>query len=227
MNLFRQILVGSVLVAGVAELGDAQTVGERAATDPHQWSLGFEGDAGYLPDALTTGCGWRTIPSVGGGVTLSFRPIRWLLVQGDTRASAKPPGEPCARAVVPAAGTSRTIEFPDNAPNLPLARSALRVGIETPPGQPLVRATIGGGAIWAGRATPFWSTTIGAGTRGDVARFVAQLEVSGTRVRVREVTTESSQLALAVVTTRSVALHPVWASVRLGLELPIGQEAMK
>lgn len=233
--LFRRILaVGCFALCGFARGAVAQIGGQTVP----RLALDVTVDGGYLPDDLALRCDPSDgAPSIGGGVSLVFRPMRWLLLQSDTRASAVLPAMGCKTVIPPVPVPAGfvifpTKVFPDGAPRTPLWRSALRVGIETPPDRPLLRATVGGGAIWTGGPTAFESATIGVGTRGRAARLLVEVEVGTARFRIAE---EKSSFVDPdpypgrsweyVTTSKSRVVRPVWATVHAGVEFPLGRRA--
>ena len=193
MNLRRQIAVGcAVIVSVMARPVRAQ---RTQAVDPHRWAVGLAVDVGQVPDALSLECGGTSdaVPSIGGGVAFLFRARQWLVVEADTRVNAIPSGIGCGeRAPVPTpVGPNEAVGAVTRdwhrVPTPPLLRSAMRVGVETPPGLPLVRATVGSGLFWANTLTPFETAAMGIGTRGRWARLYAELETNISRVRVNDV----------------------------------------
>jgi hypothetical protein len=113
-----------------------------------------------------------------------------------------------------------------NAPTPPLFRSALRVGVETPRGTPLVRATVGSGLIWSTSRSPFEAATIGIGSRGKFVRFYTELEAGVARVRVSDtrVTFHRDSVVGLVPdsrTTTAVVLQPGWMTLHVGAEFSL------
>ena len=211
-------------------------VGRGCATgggeDPHRWAAGVSLDVGSIPDAFATQCGSGTTPAYGGGLSVLVRPRRWLIVAADTRVSTFPDvGFGCSLNLPAPVQVGPNEyenwadkEYPKGVPRTPLYQSVLHVGVETPPGSPLFRATVGGGVIWTGRRTPMGTMAIGGGSRGGGARFYWELETSVCRVDVREEHTRfrfdsntTTPLPSRIV---SYVEHPRWTLLHLGLERP-------
>jgi hypothetical protein len=104
---------------------------------------------------------------------------------------------------------------------MPLLRTLLHAGIETPPSFPLIlRATVGAGMIWSGRTAPVASMTVGAGSNSPDARFFTELERDVSRVRMTVTTTEIRSTGVTTSVASEVA-HPVWMALRMGVEWPL------
>lgn len=232
MSLFRQIAVRcTVVLCVMTQLANSQNT---ILPEAHRWGAAIAVDAGTLPDELSLQC--RSvgggIPSIGGGITGFFRPGRWFILAADTRASAVPGSIGCAMNLpAPVRVGPNELEvrsgllYPEGTPTPPLIRSAFRVGLETPPGWPLLRATLGSGFIWSSNSIPFGSAAFGVGSRGRGVRFYAELERSVSRMRVREdymrMRTDSSSSQLVPARTVSTLLHPRWTTVHVGVEFPL------
>jgi hypothetical protein len=98
--------------------------------------------------------------------------------------------------------------------------------LETRGGEPVARATIGGGVFWSNRFVPFESATIGLGSGGDGTRVYVSLETSRSRLRVMETRTLLSRDSIGgpVITsqqTTPLVLHPWWSTLNVGLEMPL------
>ena len=210
----------------------------QAATgeDPRRLAGGVAVDVGGLPDEMATRCGGGAgaAPMIGVGFSLLFHARSWLVLAADTRASES--GNAGCKLFIPgpvqvgpnqwASAVSRDL---GGIPTAPLLRSAIHVGVETPKGAPLVRATAGGGWLWAARPVPFATATVGLGSRGKVVRFYTEFEASVARVRVNETQTlyhfDSANPPTQVIDsqrTTPVVLHLQWAAVHVGVELPRG-----
>lgn len=234
-SVIRVALVCSgIASSSVAASAAGQSNEVRPVLAAPRWALGVTMDGGYLPDDFALRCRQDGAPSVGGGASLVFHPKRWLVLVGDTRASAMIPNMHCATVVIPGIWPSgfvvvREKVFPDDAPRAPLWRSGLRIGLETPSGRPFVRATMGGGAIWTGRPTPFGTATVGLGARGRRTGLVAEVEVGTTQFRIAEqqshfVDPGAVPRNLDYVTTSTPLLvRPVWANVHVGVEVGLGR----
>jgi hypothetical protein len=173
-----------------------------------------------LPDGLSTQCGTHGEPGGGGGgpevgAALMRRVSRFLVLQADARATGD---------VIEGVGCDQVGAFVDTAyaPNLHhhvLATSALRAGLETPPGTLLLRLTAGLGVVWGSEMPPVGVVAIGTGTRGPGTRFFVEFERSQTRLHATEVrqSAEPTQPDLRT----AIVVHPVWHSLRLGIEWPL------
>ena len=242
MNLHRQNVVRSCLIDGalrtlvaLATLAVAGSTGgaqQVLATDQHRWATALTVDLGSLPGDFDTQCGSSskgTEPSLGGGLAVLFRPRRWVVATLDTRVSDVPYSNAC-KTIIPAPITSdgykiAVREFPNGVAQKPLVRNALHIGVETPPGPLLLRATVGGGMIWTGSSTPFASVAIGGGSGGRGARFYWDVETSVSAVRVRETYTGYlvGPNGVTLLPSRIVSYveHPLWTALHVGLELPV------
>lgn len=213
-------------------------VGQRSSAqqpdDPHRWAAALSADVGTLPAAFSTQCGSQ-IPAYGGGLTVLVRPHRWLVVAADTRVSAYPDVFGCSLVLpVPVLVGPNEYEnwaekqYASGVGARPLVRSALHVGVETPPGFPLLRATVGGGAIWTGRRIPYGSLAVGGGSRGRGARFYWEVETSVVSLRVHEDHTrfriDSGVPTQLPPRTVSYVDHPNWTALHLGIELPLASK---
>jgi hypothetical protein len=173
----------------------------------------------------------QALPMIGGGVAVLFDPKPWLVVVSDLRMSGTPLTGCSAVLPVPVQIGPNQYEgaaFQDfrGVPKTPLTRSALRVGVQTPGGEPLVGAMLGGGLRWSRRPAPFGTATIGVGTRGSHIRFYAELEGDVARVRAIERRAfyhadSGGGLVLDSRTTTPVVLHPMWPAAQIGVEFPL------
>jgi hypothetical protein len=205
---------------------------QASATDPHRWATALTLDLGSMPDDFASQCGSGSEPSYGGGLSVLFRPRRWIVAAVDARMNDVPPVFGCPLNIPPVAQVGPNEyenwaekEFPNGVAAKPLVRSALHIGVETPPGAPLLRATVGGGMIWTAKKTPFASVAIGGGSRGSGARFYWEIETDICAVRVRETHTRyqvdsnvPTPLPSRIV---SYVEHPQWTALHVGLEIPV------
>jgi hypothetical protein len=140
----------------------------------------------------------------------------WLMPCGDVITLPPPVAQSTFR--------TETI-YPSDLPRLPLLRTAIRLGIETPQRYPLVRATFGGGAVLSDGRAFFGTAALGVGTRSAGTRVFAELETSVSRASVEAVYTTVTQDGSAYTTdaraVREVA-HPMWTSLHVGVEFPLG-----
>jgi hypothetical protein len=220
MNAFAIAIGAAVLSCIVATSGHAQS-----EPDPHRMAVAISADVGPYPDAFTTRCGAAPNSSgdgaaigLGAGASVIDRPRSMVFVVADLRASAYR-GSGCDVFPGPEGGTSFTPVA--GTPGMPLVRSLLRAGLETPPSFPLIlRATVGGGMIWGAHPAPLGSMTVGAGSNNPGARFFMELERDVSRARMT--VTETSIWSTGVTSsTSSETAHPAWMALRLGVEWPL------
>ena len=232
-NVVRSRVIGGALRTLVATLlvaGSAVDAQQRPASDPHRWATALSLDLGSLPGDFDTRCGSSpkgSESSFGGGFAVLFRPRRWVVAALDTRVSDVPYSNGC-KTTAPIAQDGYHIavrEFPNGVAQKPLVRNAIHLGVETPPGALLLRATVGGGMIWTGSSTPFASVAIGGGSGGRGARFYWEVETNVSAVRVRETYTgfRADANGVTILPTRIVSYveHPRWTALHVGLELPV------
>ena len=182
-NLASAVALICVLTSG----GHAQTVGE----DPHRLAVALSADVGPYPDAFTVRCG--TAPNsagdgaqigLGGGVLAIDRPRSMVFVEAEVRASVYR-GSACGGNAGDGPEVRTTFLPVAGTPGMPLVRTVLHTGIETPPSSPLIlRATVGAGMIWSARTAPLGSVTIGAGSNNPGPRFFTELEWDVSRARM-------------------------------------------
>jgi hypothetical protein len=200
------------VVAGLLIMG--AEIGAQEARDPRV-GLALLGGVASVPDALGAQCG-RNGGGSGGGVEGSaavvVRPWRWMIVQGDTRVAQQLVPNGCT-LVLFAVDTS----YEASGRREPFATSTLRLGVETPRGMPLVRATAGIGRVWGSPTLPVAMLGVAAGTRGRRLRFLVEAERLQTRVPAEEVLNDFPQSERR----RPIVVRPVWHSVRLGVEVPL------
>lgn len=205
-------------------LAAQQPMGGATSTDPHRHALLLMADVGTVPDVFSSRCANRGASGAyGGGLSALFRHGSMLVLQGDLRATGSIPlPGGCNVALIVPPGATKDDLYPKSIPRTPLLRSAVALGLETPPGYPLVRATLGGGMIVAPARAFYRTTAIGVGTRSKGARFYAEFETSVSRARrgvVRFVPLGDSASIVLVPTVE----HPRWSAVRAGVELPIAR----
>ena len=100
-----------------------------------------------------------------------------------------------------------------------LAPSALRAGLETPPGLPLFRLTAGVGVAWGSPRLPLDVTAIGWSTRSQRIRFLIDVARARTRVGAEEIRHDCVTHGPDVA--RSIRPYPVIHTLRMGVELPL------
>jgi hypothetical protein len=226
---------GPLAIALSTLLASSSVAGAQRASagDPHRWAGAITLDLGALPDDFASQCGTSSAPSYGGGLTAIFRPRRWFITSVDARVSDVMAGGLGCKLTIPAPVQIGPNEwenwagkaYPSGVAAKPLVRNALHIGVETPPGAPLLRVTVGGGMIWTGSTTPFASIAIGGGSSGRGARFYWEVETNVCAIRVREThtrfridSTVSTPLPSRVV---SYVEHPRWTALHVGLEMPL------
>jgi hypothetical protein len=190
----------------------------QQASDAHNIGIVLAGGLTALPDALSTQCGRFEGPSGGtggpeGAAALLVHVRRWFVVQADTRVVYNLPLPGC-----PEIGVSVDTVFASRLRHEPLATSAVRAGLETPPGLPLFRVTAGLGVAWGVQPLPLAVMAIGWSTRGKGARFLIEGERAQTRVRGEEVYHMNRPQPDV---TRPVVVYPAVQTLRMGVELPL------
>ena len=199
-------LVAGLLVTGVE-------VAAQEVRDPRV-GLALSGGVATIPGALAGQCG-QNGGGGGEGVEASgaivLRPWRWVVAQVDARAVPRLVGGDCTAMLFRIDTSYAARDRRD-----PLATSTVRLGVETPQGMPLVRATAGIGLVWGSPALPVTMFGIAVGTRGRRVRFVAEVERLRTRVHAEEVLNDFQPGR-----RRPIDVYPVWHSVRLGVEVPL------
>jgi hypothetical protein len=190
-------------------------------------AVALSADVGPYPDAFAVRCG--TAPNspgdgaaigFGAGVSAIDRPRSMVFVEADVRASVYR-GDACGGNLGDGPEVRTTFLPFAGTPGMPLVRTVLHTGIETPPSFPLiVRATVGAGMIWNAHTAPVGSVTIGAGSNNPGARFFTELEWDVSRARM----TVEKDAFLPTGNTASVTnevAHPAWMALRIGVEWPL------
>ena len=188
----------------------------------------FAGGIAHLPDAVSRQCGTKenggsADDGLDAGAGLLFRLTGWIVVLADTRVAARFPNPRGCGLDQSIAHVQVLVPVDTNFSRTgsPFATSTLRVGVETPPGVPLVRVTVGPGLVWGGPLLPLTVLTAGWSTRGQGNRFFADFERAQIRLRATEVNYNSFTVTPSWPPTRSIVLHPVVHTVRLGIEVPL------
>lgn len=232
--LGRAIILVIATVAGLAAHLRAQTgVG---STDPHRRAVSISLDAGSYPDAFSTRCG--TDKSVGAGLGMGLgaiaRPRSGVILEAELRGSWMPDNFGCSDSPGIAPIGQDTYEsrpgfrYDVGTPGMPLLRSLVRAGLETPVGLPLIRATVGAGVLWNGHPAPIGSLALGVGTRGRATRFYLEMERDISRARATETRNRyraeanGDQTPLGSTVVPRVT-HPSWTTLHLGVEMPVGR----
>ncbi len=205
-----------------------------APVDPHRNSLALSLDAGGFPDAFSTRCGDLTGAGGGGfgaGLSVIHRPRPAFFVEGELRGSWEPDVFGCdlvlpIEQVSPGVYETRPGYAPvGGTPGLPLLRTLLRAGLETPPNiAPILRATLGGGMIWSGRPTPLGSLALAVSSSNRGTRVYAEFEENVARVRGYETrdrfrADSSGETPLGAVVVGKTAAA-TWGTLHLGIEVP-------
>jgi hypothetical protein len=222
MRTFSIAASAAALIAALTPSGHAQT-----PPDPHELAVALSADAGPYPDVFTVRCGVApnsaedgAAVGVGAGVSAIDRPRSMVFVEADLRASFYR-GTACGAISV---GPTRDTFYQPAAatPAVPLVRTLVHVGLETPASSPLIlRATAGGGLIWGAHPAPIGSITIGASGNNPGARFFAELVQNVSRVRMN--VTEEEYLPTGPTTSvlDTEVTHPAWKALRFGVEWPL------
>jgi hypothetical protein len=228
LRLQREVTIAIGFSVALAALSSAQT---GATLDPHRRAIALSVDVGAYPDDFTrpanAACG--SPPGVGAGVSAIARPRSALFVEGELRASmAEQWFQGCDVALVytPAPGVYSPSGFQpvSGTPVMPLLRTLVHGGFETPRDLlPLiVRGTVGVGMIWNAHPAPIGALKLGVSSRRPGTRLYADLERDVTRVRETESLFRADSVgALAPIGTASRVTHPVWTTLRIGIEMPL------
>ena len=231
MPLFRWMIIRGGVTIGMSFLCVLLFAPRAAAQAGPSWAFGAGLEASSVPDAFSTRCDNQGTLGWGIGGSVAYRPAGPFVIAGDVHMvrSTFPTGcDLMLELVQVAPGVWETRPDPvysAGVPRLPLMRSSVRMGLETPSRLPLVRLSLGTGAFWSGCPTPYGLAAIGVGTRGKAARFYAELEEDVSRVRgvehrqrFREDST--GEVALGTVDV-PMLLHPHWGMVHAGVEIPL------
>ena len=235
MRLHRPFAVVASFVAVMVLARPTAAQATRDSLDSHRRALFLSVEGAAVPDPFSTRCGRGSGDGLGWGpgAALLVRPQPWLILQGDARVVMATVDNFGCYADLPIVQIdSNTYEtrpgadFPGS-PGYPFATTALRVGFETQPGVPLVRATVGGGFAWGRRPAPIGLMTLGIGSRGPGKRFYLEFERLATRVnaterrsRMRVGPTGSVDLGTSVV---PVVIHASGGALRAGIEVPLAR----
>ena len=239
MNLHCPFVVSVSLVAVTLVARPSRVQATEDPADSHRRALFFSVEGAAVPDPFSTRCGRGKGSGLGWGPggALIVRPRPWLVFQADARVVMSTWDVFGCYADLPFVRVdSNTYEsrpgadFPSGTPGYPFATTALRIGLETPPGEPLLpllRAMIGGGVAWGTRPAPIGSATFGLGTRGKGKRFYMELELNTTRVNASERRTRTRfdpagpvDLGTSVV---PIVIHGRGGALRAGIEMPLAR----
>ncbi len=151
-----------------------------------------------------------------------------MFLEAEIRATMKVQVPTCDVALVytPAPGVYSPLGFQpvSGTPVMPLVRTLLHAGFETPSelSPVIVRGTVGVGMIWNAHPAPIAALTLGVSSRGPAARVYAELERDVTRIRESEALFRSDSTGrLIPVGTSGQVAHPVWTTLRIGIEMPL------
>ena len=217
-------LLGAALPTSVV----AQT---PAGVDPHSRALTVSVDAGAYPDEFTragsnAACG--SPAGLGAGVSGIDRPRSGVFLEGELRASLALVLQGCDVALVymPAPGVYAPLGFQpvSGTPVMPLVRTLVHGGFETPPeiSPVVVRGSVGVGMIWNAHPAPIGALKLGVSSRGSGTRIYAELERDVTRVRETEALFRPDTVGdLMPIGTVTQVAHPVWTTLRIGIEMPL------
>lgn len=177
----------------------------------------LSGGLASLSDAVGAQCGNRGNGGGGGGpefgLAVLSRIHRWLAVEADTRA-LKQLSVGCY-----AVGFQVDTTYARDLRRDPAASSTIRVALETPPGVPLFRATLGGGVIWGVRPIPLGVFSAAWSTRGQGTRFFAEVERQ--QIRVHAVERHHGWASQTPDVNVPIVIYPTSHTVRLGFEIPV------
>ena len=210
----------------------APCASQSPTLDPHGRAFTLSVDAGAYPDEFTHPGSNSACPDafgIGAGMSAIARPRSAVFVEAEARASMRVQmPNTCDVAVVytPAPGLYSQLGFQpvSGAPGMPLVRSLLHGGFETPPelSPVIVRGTVGFGMIWNTHPAPIGALTLGVSSRGPAARLYAELERDVTRIRESEALFRPDSTGrLIPAGTSSQVAHPVWTTLRIGIEMPL------
>ncbi|HEY0930752.1 MAG TPA: hypothetical protein VGE27_12600 [Gemmatimonas sp.] len=205
-TVLSAVVVGLMLV--VSEIGAQETARRRVG-------LGLTGAVTTLPDVFVSQCG---VGNTGGGAgiagagALLFRPWNWIAMQADVSATLPTIKAGCVGLVSAVRIDYDHKDFID-----PVFLSTARIGLETPPGLPLVRATIGAGYVLGGTQPPLTVWGFATGTRGQGKRLLIEWDRFRTRVNAAEVRSNG----LVDTSSTPMVVRPRWSALRIGVELPL------
>jgi hypothetical protein len=205
---------------------------QSGTLDPHSRAVTFSVDVGPYPDEFTHPGSNSACPNafgVGAGMSAIDRPRSGMFLEAELRATMKAQLPSTCDVVVvytPAPGVYSPFGFQpvSGTPGMPLLRSLLHVGLETPRdiSPVIVRGTVGVGMIWNAHPAPIGAVTLGVSSRGPAARFYAELERDVTRIRESEALFHSDTTGrLIPAGTSDQVAHPVWTTLRIGIEMPL------
>ncbi|MGZ9247242.1 MAG: hypothetical protein ACXW61_15765 [Gemmatirosa sp.] len=225
--------VRRALVLALVCTGSSAGAQARGAT-PLSVTLGLIAQS--VPDAFSSRCGRENSGSVGSGVSAGLlrRLGRGFGVQADAQLLMGSMRMGCItnlpiHTISPTEYETRPgVDYPNALPHRRYASTTLRAVYEVRLWRPILRATAGGGALWAARPAPVGVASLGLAARGGRVRAFGDIEYAVSRVPASE-RRERFELdsytvgyrSLGVTTVRLVRV-PRWTTVRAGVELPVG-----
>jgi hypothetical protein len=229
----RTIALNAVARASILSGAIALHISAQSRTlDPHSRAVTFSVDVGPYPDEFThagSNSACANSIGVGAGISAIDRPRSGVFLEVELRATMKAQLPNTCDVVVgytPAPGVFSELGFQpvSGTPVMPLVRTLLHGGFETPRdiSPVIVRGTLGVGMIWNAHPAPMGALTLGASSRGPGMRFYAELERDVTRIRESEALFHSDTTGrLIPVGTSDQVAHPVWTTLRIGIEMPL------
>jgi hypothetical protein len=229
----RTIALNAVAAASILSGAIAFNVSAQSGTlDPHSRAVTFSVDVGPYPDEFTHPGSNSACPNAfgaGAGMSAIDRPRSAVFLEAELRATMKVQFPNTCDVVViytPAPGVYSPLGLQpvSGTPVMPLVRTLLHGGFETPSelSPVIVRGTVGFGMIWNAHPAPIGALTLGFSSRGSGTRFYGELERDVTRIRESEALfrSDSTGRLIPVGTSIQVA-HPVWTTLRIGIEMPL------
>lgn len=185
----------------------------HAQTPPRPWAVAVGTGVTIIPSPAGDCAGGGGGFEAQGGVM--FRTSRHLLIEADVRTAGLVRSD-CA-------GVGRAVDtsyasvqrYPD-----PYVTSSLKVGYETPAPLPLLRFTVGGGALVRGHPSGFAMFGVAWSTRGPRGRLFIEAERTETRIRGTETRHDFVNHVLPDI-TRSFNTRASTQAYRIGLEWPL------
>jgi hypothetical protein len=229
IGMARALGSASLLAATPATSIMAQT---PIVVDAHSHAIALSVDAGSYPHQFTeprSNPACRSKFGVGAGISAIDRPRPGVFFEAELRGtmSAQLPSA-CDVVLIytPASGVYSPTGFRPVAgtPVMPLLRTLVHGGFETPReiSPVVVRGTAGVGMIWNAHPAPVAALTLGVSSRRPGTRIYAELERDVTRVRETEALFRPDSMGTLVpVGTAGQVAHPVWTTLRIGIEMPL------
>jgi hypothetical protein len=228
LRLIQEVSSAVVFSVTLAAVAPAQSPAEP---DPHKRAVALSADVGSYPDDFTTrqgstsACG--SALGFGAGLSAIDRPRSALIVEGELRASMMAVAFACDVGLttqpIPGGISPSGFKPASGTPVMPLVRTLVKVGLETPRDFPavIIRGTIGGGMIWNANPVPVGSLTIGLSSNNPGTRFYAEFERDVSRVRELGTLYRFDSTGATPVGTATRVAHPTWMALRIGMEVPV------